>query len=86
MLWWFPLAIPLTGGAVSPSNTVEDYLTKDNQLQLQKVFTDAIKSDDLQAVYYATLNVEPAAGSKDHNTLCQRLSTLYKQAKSSHVS
>lgn len=81
-----PFTIQLAAGVVTPSNTVDNYLTKDNQLHLQRVFTDAMKSDDLQAVYYASLNVEPTPGSKDRNTLCQRLPTLHKQAKSPHVS
>lgn len=68
------LAIP------SPTQrTVSNHLTTQDQERFGKVLREGLKSNDLQSLYYASVNVVLAAG--DVINTCKRLFSLHSESK-----
>ncbi|XP_065086141.1 dolichyl-diphosphooligosaccharide--protein glycosyltransferase subunit 2 [Ochlerotatus camptorhynchus] len=62
--------------SVWTTRTVSKYITPADQDRYQKIFTDGLKSSDLQAVYFSSVNV--ADKSPD---ACSRLDAVYLESK-----
>ncbi|XP_041772160.1 dolichyl-diphosphooligosaccharide--protein glycosyltransferase subunit 2 [Anopheles merus] len=59
--------------------TVSSHLTAQDQERFAKVFSEGLKSNDLQSLYYASANVALPAG--DVTSTCKRLFTLHGESK-----
>ncbi|XP_030376060.1 dolichyl-diphosphooligosaccharide--protein glycosyltransferase subunit 2 [Scaptodrosophila lebanonensis] len=62
------------------ARTVHSHLGPKDLTRLQKVFADGLSSTDLQAIYFASLNLETTdAALKD--ALCKKIVTLHAESK-----
>ncbi|XP_017837258.1 dolichyl-diphosphooligosaccharide--protein glycosyltransferase subunit 2 [Drosophila busckii] len=62
------------------ARTVDSHLGTKDLSRLQKVFVDGLSSNDLQAVYYASLNIETTDAATKEN-LCKKIQTLHEESK-----
>lgn len=60
--------------------TVQDYLGQKDMNRLQRVFIEGLKLNDLQAVYYSSLNIK-SLDIKESADLCSKLHSLYEDSK-----
>ncbi|XP_036346431.1 LOW QUALITY PROTEIN: dolichyl-diphosphooligosaccharide--protein glycosyltransferase subunit 2-like [Rhagoletis pomonella] len=68
------------GSTTMAARTVPSHLGQNDLNRLQRVFDDAIMSNDLQAIYYSTLNIK-LTDPKETTDLCSKLRTLHKDSK-----
>lgn len=59
---------------------IENHLSSDDNVRLNQVFVDGIKSNDLQAIYFSALNLKDLSAS-EKTKVCERLVTLYTESK-----
>lgn len=59
---------------------IDNHLTNEDNVRLQQVFADGIKSNDLQAIYFSALNLNDLSAT-DKNEACQRLVNLHTESK-----
>uniref|UniRef100_A0A6E8VUA2 Dolichyl-diphosphooligosaccharide--protein glycosyltransferase subunit 2 n=1 Tax=Anopheles coluzzii TaxID=1518534 RepID=A0A6E8VUA2_ANOCL len=81
-LGFFTLAaLVVASSAATPATqrTVSSHLTAQDQERFAKVFSEGLKSNDLQSLYYASANVALPAG--DVTSTCKRLFTLHGESK-----
>ncbi|XP_058831391.1 dolichyl-diphosphooligosaccharide--protein glycosyltransferase subunit 2 [Topomyia yanbarensis] len=64
--------------AVWTTKTVSKYITQLEQDRYQSIFTEGLRSNDLQSVYYSSANV---AGADKTQDACKRLNTIYGESK-----
>uniref|UniRef100_A0A1L8EBK6 Dolichyl-diphosphooligosaccharide--protein glycosyltransferase subunit 2 n=1 Tax=Haematobia irritans TaxID=7368 RepID=A0A1L8EBK6_HAEIR len=62
------------------ARTVDSHLSTADLQRFQAVFSSAFSSNDLQSIYYATLNIEPTK-SEEKKDLCQKLSKFHQESK-----
>lgn len=62
------------------ARTINSHLGSSDLERLNKVFLDGIKSNDLQAVFYSSLNLKQLA-SEEKTFTCSRLLDLYSESK-----
>ncbi|XP_013108169.1 dolichyl-diphosphooligosaccharide--protein glycosyltransferase subunit 2 [Stomoxys calcitrans] len=62
------------------ARTVDNHLSAADLQRFQAVFSSAFSSNDLQSIYYATLNIEPTK-SEEKKELCQKLSKFHQESK-----
>ncbi|XP_005176537.1 dolichyl-diphosphooligosaccharide--protein glycosyltransferase subunit 2 isoform X1 [Musca domestica] len=62
------------------ARTVDSHLSSSDLQRFQNVFSAAFSSNDLQSIYYATLNIEPTK-SEEKKELCQKLNKFYQESK-----
>ncbi|XP_055917463.1 dolichyl-diphosphooligosaccharide--protein glycosyltransferase subunit 2 [Eupeodes corollae] len=60
--------------------TVSSHLSSSDLSRLQKVFIDGLSSNDLQSIYYSTVNVETTNESQKA-ALCQKIHATYQDSK-----
>uniref|UniRef100_A0A182RFP5 Dolichyl-diphosphooligosaccharide--protein glycosyltransferase subunit 2 n=1 Tax=Anopheles funestus TaxID=62324 RepID=A0A182RFP5_ANOFN len=65
--------------SATTQRTVSSHLTAQDQERFAKVFSEGLKSNDLQSLYYASANVALPAG--DVTSTCKRLFTLHGESK-----
>ncbi|XP_023179599.2 dolichyl-diphosphooligosaccharide--protein glycosyltransferase subunit 2 [Drosophila hydei] len=77
----FTLLCVLCAAATTWSaRTVDSHLGPKDLTRLQKVFVDGLSSNDLQAIFFASLNIETTdAATKE--TLCQKIVALHAESK-----
>lgn len=64
----------------SGARTVDSHLGPKDLTRLQKVFVDGLSSNDLQAIFFSSLNIETTdAATKE--TLCKKIVTLHAESK-----
>ncbi|XP_050073129.1 dolichyl-diphosphooligosaccharide--protein glycosyltransferase subunit 2 [Anopheles maculipalpis] len=76
------LIVLLSTGLAIPSatqRTVSNHLTTQDKERFAKVFDEGLKSNDLQSLYYASVNVALPAG--DAVSTCKRLLSLHRESK-----
>lgn len=73
------LALSLSSTTLG-ARTVQDYLGQRDIRRLHKVFNDGLKLNDLQAVYYSSLNIQNL-DTKASVDLCSKLHSLYEDSK-----
>lgn len=62
------------------TRTVDSHLGPKDLTRLQKVFVDGLSSNDLQAIFFASLNIETTdAATKE--ALCQKIVALHAESK-----
>lgn len=61
--------------------TIDSHLDGDDRLRLNSVFHDAIKSNDLQSIYYSTLNLKENLPKEQKDQICKRINDLYAESK-----
>ncbi|XP_017961972.1 dolichyl-diphosphooligosaccharide--protein glycosyltransferase subunit 2 [Drosophila navojoa] len=62
------------------ARTVDSHLGPKDLTRLQKVFVDGLSSNDLQAIFFASLNIETTdAATKE--ALCKKIATLHTESK-----
>lgn len=62
------------------SRTVDSHLSAQDLQRFQSVFITALSSNDLQSIYYASLNIEPT-NAEEKKQLCGKLSKLHEESK-----
>lgn len=62
------------------AKTVDSHLTKTDLERLQKVFSDGLKSHDIQSVYYSSLNIDKITKEEKEAT-CKKLFDSYSESK-----
>lgn len=60
--------------------TINSHLDGDDQLRLNAVFQDGLKSSDLQSIYYSSLNLKDLSKEQKAGS-CSRINTLYAESK-----
>uniref|UniRef100_A0A182S618 Dolichyl-diphosphooligosaccharide--protein glycosyltransferase subunit 2 n=1 Tax=Anopheles maculatus TaxID=74869 RepID=A0A182S618_9DIPT len=76
------LVVLVAVGWANPSptqRTVSSHLTRQDQERFAKVFVEGVKSNDLQSLYYASLNM--ALPADDVLSTCKRLFSLHSESK-----
>lgn len=71
------LSIFVYGNALKTINT---HLDGDDQLRLKAVFHDGLKSNDLQSIFYSSLNLKDLSKEQKAEA-CSRINTLYAESK-----
>lgn len=71
------LSIFLLGDAL---RAIDNHLTSEDNVRLQQVFVDGIKSNDLQSIYFGALNLNDLSAT-EKNEACQRLVNLHTESK-----
>ncbi|KAH8415849.1 hypothetical protein KR222_002120, partial [Zaprionus bogoriensis] len=62
------------------ARTVDSHLGPKDLTRLQKVFVDGLSSNDLQSIFFASLNIETTdAATKE--ALCKKIATLHAESK-----
>uniref|UniRef100_A0A1A9WP29 Dolichyl-diphosphooligosaccharide--protein glycosyltransferase subunit 2 n=1 Tax=Glossina brevipalpis TaxID=37001 RepID=A0A1A9WP29_9MUSC len=74
------LLLNATGVNCATNNAVDSHLSSKDLQRLQKVFADGIVSNDLQSIFYSSLNIEPTS-DLERNKVCQRLFKLHTASK-----
>lgn len=66
--------------SIDATRTVDNFFTKSDHQRLQQIFSEGIKSSDLQNIYYSVINSKniPADGK---TALCKKLAGLYADSK-----
>lgn len=59
---------------------IENHLSHEDNARLKQVFVDGIKSNDLQAIYFSSLNLKDLS-AKEKTDVCSRLATLHAESK-----
>lgn len=72
------LSLSLSTGHAA--RTVDSHLTPQDLQRFQSVFVSALTSNDLQSIYYASLNIEPTSAD-EKKQLCQKLNKLHEESK-----
>ncbi|EDW02500.1 dolichyl-diphosphooligosaccharide--protein glycosyltransferase subunit 2 [Drosophila grimshawi] len=62
------------------ARTVDSHLGPKDLTRLQKVFVDGLSSNDLQSIFFASLNIE-TSDAATKQTLCQKIVTLHAESK-----
>uniref|UniRef100_A0A2M3YZ40 Dolichyl-diphosphooligosaccharide--protein glycosyltransferase subunit 2 n=1 Tax=Anopheles braziliensis TaxID=58242 RepID=A0A2M3YZ40_9DIPT len=75
----FLLAATTCFAATPTQRTVSVHLTAQDQDRFDKVFSEGLKSSDLQSLYYTSANVPLPAG--DAASTCKRLLTVHGESK-----
>uniref|UniRef100_A0A182TTD8 Dolichyl-diphosphooligosaccharide--protein glycosyltransferase subunit 2 n=1 Tax=Anopheles melas TaxID=34690 RepID=A0A182TTD8_9DIPT len=73
------LVVAALAATPATQRTVSSHLTAQDQERFAKVFSEGLKSNDLQSLYYASVNVALPAG--DVTSTCMRLFTLHGESK-----
>lgn len=60
--------------------TINDHISDADQQRLNNVFSDGIRSNDLQSIYYSSLNANDLT-TDEKSTICNRLITLHTESK-----
>ncbi|XP_037956936.1 dolichyl-diphosphooligosaccharide--protein glycosyltransferase subunit 2-like [Teleopsis dalmanni] len=77
----FAIFYILTGlSAILATRTVSTYLDNNDLNRLQKVFADGLQSNDLQSIYYSTLNIE-VTNPKEKELLCKKIVEAHTDSK-----
>lgn len=66
--------------SIDATRTVDNFLSKSDHQRLQQIFSEGVKSSDLQNIYYSVINSKniPADGK---TALCKKLAGLYADSK-----
>ncbi|XP_308231.5 dolichyl-diphosphooligosaccharide--protein glycosyltransferase subunit 2 [Anopheles gambiae] len=73
------LVVAALAATPATQRTVSSHLTAQDQERFAKVFSEGLKSNDLQSLYYASANVALPAG--DVTSTCKRLFMLHSESK-----
>lgn len=65
---------------ISATQTVDNFLSKSDHQRLQQIFSDGLKSNDLQTIYYSVINSNKITPDSK-SALCKKLSGLHKESK-----
>lgn len=79
VLVYAALALSLSATTMG-ARTVQDYLGQKDINRLQRVFSEGLKLNDLQAIYYSSLNLKDL-DIKESADLCSKLQKLYEDSK-----
>lgn len=71
-------ALMLIATCISATQTIDNFLSKSDLQRLQQIFTDGLKSSDLQSIYYSAINSNNIPNKAE---LCKKLSGLYAESK-----
>lgn len=71
------LSIFVLGDAI---RAIDNHLSADDITRLNQVFVDGIKSNDLQSIYFSSLNLKDISAQEKTN-VCNRLATLHAESK-----
>lgn len=71
------LSIFVLGDAI---RAIDNHLSADDITRLNQVFADGIKSNDLQSIYFSSLNLKDISAQEKTN-VCNRLATLHAESK-----
>lgn len=66
---------------VKAAKTIDTHLSATDLERLNKVFSDGLKSNDLQSIYYGAVNSKEIAAADVKQSICNRLPTLYTESK-----
>lgn len=64
----------------SALKTINSHLDGDDQLRLNVVFNDGLKSNDLQSIFYSSLNLKNLSKEQKAGA-CSRMNTLHAESK-----
>ncbi|XP_053962532.1 dolichyl-diphosphooligosaccharide--protein glycosyltransferase subunit 2 [Anastrepha ludens] len=62
------------------ARTVPGHLGQNDLHRLERVFADGLTSNDLQSIYYSTLNIQ-MNDAKESTKLCSKIRTLHQESK-----
>lgn len=65
---------------INATRTVNTQLNANDLTRLQKVFSDGIKSSDLQSLYYSAINYAQL-NSNEKKDICSRITKVYSDSK-----
>lgn len=66
--------------SVKATRTVDNYLSKADNQRIQQIFSDGIKSSDLQTIYYSVINSKAIPADVKAN-LCKKLPGFHTESK-----